>query len=483
MRYRAITGLFLLCSSSLWAATKAPVISLNDAIMLSLRYSPIVKSAEIQRVVDKFNLAVAKNQFEFQYALTGAANQTNTVANDAPLDIVGTYNATPSIARQTVHGTQYNLSMPNNVTYNKTPGVRTNHYNPALILQVAQPILQGSGREIVESNLNQAINTQKEAELTYKSTVMNSITQVIEDYRNLIAANKSLIVAQEALKASRVNVKNNEAQIKLGFMAPAENTQTLSFVASQELQVTSAEYTVIQAKLTLLLDIGLAPTTPMAISNEIDAVNINYPKGEEAKYIMFANNPSYLTAVYNLKNAKISLLQAEDKQRWSLNLVGTVVQGNGLGGDGNSGIPSLYNGRNSSRSLGLQLNVPIDNLPIQQQLVTARVAYTQQELTLRDLRLSLETALLTSLANLRILFMQVKIAKEAERLSYQAYKNSLTMARLGKSSMFEVTTNQSTYISNQLNTITTEISYLNGITQYQNLLGITLDEWKIKIGY
>lgn len=481
MHYGSMLGLFLILSTPLWATVKT--ISLQDAIMVSLRYSPLVKSAEVQRVVDKFNLAVAKNQFEFQYALTGNAYQTNSIVNGSPLNILGVYNATPTISRQSVYGTQYNLSMLNNVTFNKNQQAQSTYYNPAMILQVAQPILQGSGREVVESALVQAINTQKGTELSYKLEIMNKVTQIILDYRNLVAANNSLRVAKDALEVSRQNVKNNEAQIRLGFMAPSENTQTLSFLATQELQVTSAENLVLQTRLALLRDMGLAPDTPIVVNNEIDMAKINYPKGEEAKRLLFANNPRYLIAVYNLRNAKLSLLQAEDKQRWSLNLVGTIVQGNGVGGDGNSGIQSIYNGLNRSRSLGVQLNVPIDNLPVQQQLVTARVAYTQQQLALRDLRLILETTLLTSLENLRILFLQVKIAKDAERLSYQAYRDALTKARLGQSTMFEVTTIQSTYITNQLITISTEIAYLNGIADYQNLLGITLDEWKIELGY
>lgn len=480
---KSIMGVFIILVNPLWATEKPVVLSLNEAIMLSLRYSPVVKAAEIQRVVDKFNLSVAKNQFEFQYALTGSANQLNTVSNGAPLSITGTYDAVPTISRQTAYGTQYNLTMANPVTFNKNPGIQSTYYNPALTLQVVQPILQGSGREVVQANLAQAINTEKSTEYVYKAAVMDKVTQVIEDYRNVVAAKNSLVVAQDALKASRKTVVENKARIKLGFMAPSENVQALSFVASQELQVTTAEFTLLQAKLILLRDIGLSPNTPLSTNDTIDVKKMDYPIGEQAKQILFTHNPSYLEALLNLKNAKLALLQAEDQQRWTLNLTGTVVQGAGVGAGTNGGLQSLYNGYNNSRNLGLQLTVPIDNLPVQQQLVTAKVSYTQQELAVKDLRLVLETTLITQIENLRVLFMQVKIAKEAERLSYQSYLDALTKVRFGQSSMFEVTTLQSTYISDRLTTINTEIAYLNGVAEYQRLLGITLDEWKVQLVY
>lgn len=474
----------MLCISCSCFAAKKHLLTLNDAIMLSLRFSPGVKSTEVQRVVDKFNLAVAKNQFEFQYALAGSALQTNSVINGGPLNSSGAYNLIPAISRLTPYGTRYTLTMNNNVTLNKTVGFpETGHYNPALNFQVTQPILQGSGREVVESALVQAFNNAKVAEQTFKNNMMSKVTQITQDYRNLVAANNALKVAIDALQAAKKNVRENEERIKLGFMAPAENTQAKSFVATQELQVTSTEFAVLQSKLILLQDIGLSPDTPIIVDNTIKVTRINYPKGESAKRLLFTNNPTYLNALDSLRNAKISLLQAEDQQRWSLNFVGNVTQGNGSGGDGNSGIASLYNGRNRARSLGLQLNVPIDNLPLQQQLVNAKVAYTQQELAVKDLRLSLQTTLLTSLENLKILYLQVKIAQDAEKLSYQAYLDALNKVRFGQASMFEVTTLQSTYINNRLITINTEISYLNGITQYQQLLGITLDQWKIQLVY
>lgn len=478
-----LTGVFLSIITPLWAGKPPLSLSLHDAILLSLRFSPVVKGAEIQRVVDKFNLSVAQNQFEFQYALTGLANQTNTVTNGDPLLIRGLYNATPSISRQTVYGTQYNMFMSNPVTVTKFQGLQTAYYNPAVTLQMVQPIIQGSGREIVESNLVQAINTEKTTEFTYKAIVMNKITQVIVDYWNVVFAEGSLFVAQDALKAAQKTVKENRARIKLGFMAPSENIQALSFVASQEVQVASAEYSLLLAKYTLLRDIGLSPSTPITVHKSIPVEKITYPKGEEAKRLMFENNPAYLVALNSLKNSKIALLQAEDRQRWSLNLVGTVVQGAGVGGNGNDGISSLYNGRNRERSLGLQLNVPIDNLPLQQQLVAAKVAYTQQQLAVQDLRIILEANLLSSLDNLRILLIQVKLAKEAERLANQSYLDALKKLQFGQSSMFEVTTLQSTYISDRLITINTEISYLNAMAQYQNLLGITLDVQEINLTY
>ena len=474
---------YMLMINPLWANKPPLKISLSDAVLLSLRYSPFVKSAEMQRVIDKFDLSVARNQFEFQYALTGFANQTNTVADGGPLNILGTYNAQPTITKESVFGTQYSLTMSNLVTHNKIPGFQSTFYNPAVTFQMLQPILRGSGREIVQANLSRAINIELGTEIAYKAAMMDKITQVVEDYRNVVVAINSLEIARTALEASRVTVKENAARIRLGFMAPSENIQALSFAASQELQVTTAEYTVTLTKANLLRDMGLDPSSKIHVDTKIAMKEVPYPKGEEAKAVLFTQNTTYAQALYVLKNSKINLLQAQDKQRWILNLTSTVVQGNGVGGNGNDGLQSLYNGRNSSRSLGLELNVPIDNLPLQQELVSAKVNYTQQELGLKDLTLAMEANLISTLENLRILYLQVKIARQAQELSYRSYQDALKKVGFGQSSMFEVTTLQQTWINDQLTTINTEIAYLNGVTEYQRFLGITLDVWNINLVY
>jgi hypothetical protein len=44
-------------------------LSLRDAIFLSLRYNAQLQSSELDRIVQRYSLRIAKNKFEFQYAL------------------------------------------------------------------------------------------------------------------------------------------------------------------------------------------------------------------------------------------------------------------------------------------------------------------------------------------------------------------------------------------------------------------------------
>jgi len=477
--------LCLFAHISLFAKTTQPMpkqLSLREAILLSLRYSPNVESAQLQRVVDKFNVAVARNQFEFQYALVGSASSTQSISNGDPITTSKNFNLAPAITRLTKHGTQYNLAMSNPLSYNESSS--TNYfYNPSLTLQVTHPLIKGSGSTITQANLNMALINDEVAKLNLKNAIMSQVTQVIINYRAIVTAENALIIDKNALKASIETVNQNNANIKLGFMAPSENTQAEAAVASQRLQITSDMNAIIQSKLALCRDIGIELNAHMEVDKNISIAGATYPKGQEAKRLLFANNISYLTTKLTLNNARLSLLLAEDQQRWSLNLTGTIVQGAGSGPNPNTGIDSLFNGYNRSRSLGLELSVPIDNMSAQQQVVEAKVGYTQQKLAAKQLKLSLGLELESALQNLSILFSQIKLSKNLNELSNKSYLDALKKASVGHASMFEVTTLQTSLVSSQLQTIESEINYLNSITNFQQTLATTLDNWGIKLVY
>ena len=135
MRQRAITitCISLLASSPLFAMTfaemttahpKAIVMSISDAVMLSLRNNSAIRQSEIQRIADKFALTDAEHQFQPKYTLKGSAQWERSVAAGAPASRTLTYGVTPSASLENHYGTKYELDSTNE----STNGV----YNPGM---------------------------------------------------------------------------------------------------------------------------------------------------------------------------------------------------------------------------------------------------------------------------------------------------------------------------------------------------------------
>lgn len=457
-------------------------ISLRDAILLSLRYNQTVQSAELNRVVQKFSLAVARNMFELQYNLTGGATGSQSMSNGiVPWNVSRNFNLTPNISLKTHYGTQLTFAMTNPLVW--STGQSGYIFNPSATFSLTHPILRGSGRLINEAPLIQAYNSEAVNKLGYKNTVMSDITTIITDYRNVVGQENSLIISQDALKSAKQTVANNKIRIQNGFMAPSENVQAEANAANQELQVVTTKNAVIQAKLQLLQDMGLSIDTQIEVDKTIETDNVTYPVGEQARCILLTHNISYLSALLNIRNTKLSVLQAEDSQRWQLDFNASFAQGPGGGSGPNAGFKSLFNGFNASRSVGLTFNIPIDNLPSQQGYVSAKVGYDQAKLSLKQLEISLEIQLNATLQNLDAAKQQIAIAKRAEDLANQSYQDSLKKLQYGKVSVFEVTTLQTNLVSAQSTYISNQINYLNQVATYQQNLGITLDVWNIRLKY
>ena len=154
-------------------------LSLKDAILLSLRYNPNIQNAALDRVMQRYQLRLANNAFELQYALgaTGVIQKTyfNGVGNKSTYSGI----ASPEVNWKSALGTQANLHIENNVNEN-------NNFNPTLNFSLTQPLLRGFGRTVNEAVLQDAKEADRLNQLGLKQLIADQITTVITDYRALI---------------------------------------------------------------------------------------------------------------------------------------------------------------------------------------------------------------------------------------------------------------------------------------------------------
>ncbi len=132
---------------------KKHYLSLREAILLSLRYNPNIQNAELDRIVQRYQLRLAHNEFELQYALGGTAAIERTHYTGAGNATTKSYIATPEINLKTKTGTEVKLNMDNTIQ-------SYGNYNPLLNLSLTQPLLRGFGRSVTEANLRDAIDNE-----------------------------------------------------------------------------------------------------------------------------------------------------------------------------------------------------------------------------------------------------------------------------------------------------------------------------------
>lgn len=450
----------IVSAASDWDINKLPVpcdtpripktLTLQDAILLALRNNPDVFSSQLQRVVDKYALEVAYYNYEPQFAINGNA----TIARgEKPTGTIG-----PVTTLNSTFGTQTSL----NVNFNKPGGDTEN-------LTVLQPLLRGFGAVNLVPLLD-AKDTETINKLSFKNNTINTVVTIITDYYTLVEDYNSLQTQMLTLKTQEQLVAQYKLQVKIGKLARSELLQQESTLATTRLQTNEQKNQLQQAYQQLLGDIGLNPALKLNVDYKINIEEYKLPTDQEAITIALADNIEYQTALLALKITKRQILVAHDANRPQLDMTGTVDLTHTNIDDG-------------SPSLQFDLNVPIDDVALKQQLISAQVAYRQAQLSLESQRIALVRSVINSLTQLRYQHETILLDINAVKLLSMSLRAEEIKLKYGKSTMFNVTQLQNQVLSQQIDLINQQITYLLNITSFEQLLGETLERWNIKLLY
>ena len=448
-------------------------LSLQEAILLALRYNPNVQNKKIDRIMEKFNLRVAENNFELQYALTGSSTLSHTRAWGTTTSNQS-YTLSPNIKWLSKKGTQYSATVNNNYD-----GVS---YHPQLQLDIKQPLLRGADPIVVQQGLLNTQDNEKINKLSLQQQIMSTITTVIQNYRAVIENNNNIKIQQQSLKDARKTYWDNQEKIKAGTLERTANIQQNYQIESLKLSLLSAQNSREEAIGTLLQTIGLEPSLQINIPNNVSVSEPKIPKLHATLNYALHHNISYLNALINYKIAKRSLHVALDSAKWQLDADAQATVGTNSGDSSDRRFSTLFN-RHNRQSVGLNLSIPIDNYAIKQQIIDAKLQLEQDRISLASDKRSLETLVRNDIIDITSLVKQIELAKIQVQLAKRSYQLQKRKRQAGMATDLDVTTSQDNVISARNSLINNKINYLNAMSNLQNILGTTLAVWNIDLRY
>jgi outer membrane protein len=434
-----------------FTASGPKVLSLKDAIYLSVRTNPAVKSAYLQRISDKFALEVARNEFEPQYKLDGTVRFQQGSAPD--------YHLLPGVRLKTPMGTQINIDVDRQIGGNQA----------ALgTFSLTQPLLRGFGSAITLTNLHNAKDNELVNQLNLKSQVISTITQVIQAYHTLIQDYKSLAVDQQALSDSLKTLDSTQRKIKVGKVAETEITQQQAQVANQQFAVTNDKNTILRDYQNLLILLGLDPASKLQIEKELSSRDLFIPEKNACIKMALTNNINYQTQLIALRQLERDIDVQRNQQLPDLTLNASATE-------------DLSDATGGNRQVSLNLSVPIDDKFRQQGLLNSLVGYKKFRVSLENTKRQLETDVINAIRSLEAQRIQIKLAEDSVKYSEQSLQIAQKKFEYGRTTIFEITSLRSTLTSSQINLINQRISYLNTFAQFEQTLGISLERWELRI--
>lgn len=466
--------------------TQPKQLNLQEAVLLALRNNPDIQNAELQRVLDKFALEVAHNQFEPQYSFTMGANYGT---GQSP-----SYSVTPGVSITTPYGTQVNVGTTNSISGGSNNAVGT--------VSINQPLLKGFGRTVTENDLFQAVQTEKNNKLNFKNSIITAIINVIQAYNQLVQDYNTLQTNELALRQSQSELQHMQFKMSLGRLARTDVVQQQSSVAEQRVSVEQTQNQIQQDYQKLLTVLGLDPSSNLTIDKKIQTISEPLPSLQQAIKIALANNIEYLTALNNYEVTKRNVKVAENSQKWDLELQAsashTLAGGNnGISIPSNSGSscinppcplvpPSTNNGITGSgttKTLGLTLTIPIDKISLKQQLAQAKIGLQQATISLAQQKRSLISQVTSAYQSLLSQQQQIQLSENSAKLAQQSLNIEIIKYNYGRAAVTDVNNQRNNLTRDLINLINQKIQYANSVQEFYQLLGITLDQWHITLTY
>ncbi|MCK4869916.1 MAG: TolC family protein [Gammaproteobacteria bacterium] len=445
---------------------KPKKLSLKEAVFLALRFNPDVKNAEIQRALDKFDLELKYWAFTPHYKLTGSANYTY---GQKPQ-----YDLTPEASLNTPIGTTIGAKINNQLVGSESPSVD---------LSVTQPLLRGFGTQVNKDSLDLHNQIDQEIinKLTLKSTVMQTVVKVISQYLTLAQDYNTLDIYREQLKQLMKTYEEYQIKIKAGKMPPREIVQQESNIAQQKYTIQDQLDTLQRDYHTLLATLGLRDTTKIRVDRNVVAQLLPLPNAEKSKKLALDNNVGYRQSLLAVKQARQNFRYSEDQQRWELNLKAdaTVTNGRLIKGVGQD----ITSQSQSSRSVGLELDIPIDDMSLKETLMQDKVALEKQRVTVAQTRRQSQIDVSTQLRSIDSAKRQIQQAYLTAKLAKESYEIERIKWSHSRSSNIDLNTALGDVTQAQNNIVFAKISYLNALAQFQETIGTLLDAWQIHIRY
>lgn len=467
------------CQVTAAVKEKRVSLTLQEAVAFALKNNADVKSAYLQRILDKFNLKLAKENYRIQPSfsfdtITTKLPRAFADANDR------NFGVTPGLTWDTPYSTQFSFSWGNTL--------QNGRYGNVESFSVTQPLLKGFGKTIAEAPLNEALDAEIQAKMNLRQTLINTITTVIADYHALQQAQMSLHNAERTLKTNKIHLQQDQLRVKAGELARTELSQDKYQVAQQQVQIGSAKNSVKDAQLKLSNDLGLDHLVKLVLPTKIEVPDVR-PNQNLSEKIILANNISYQQAILGIKQAKRNLLLARDNARWNLSITASGVRNQNFAGGQDTSDNLPYRPSTSTvvadNQLQLSLSVPLgkERLQNKQAIAQARITLKNDQIKLAQQKLSLVNQVDDQVQRIKEDLINIHLAQKALQLQAQTLKATKIKIAYGMTSNFEWFSQQNAYDSAKQTLIQNKMTYLNDLAQFDSLLGTTLNTWHVKVKY
>ena len=378
-------------------------------------------------------------------------------------------------------------------------------YNPSLSssmsFAVTQNLIRNRGRYVNRIPLMEAQSIYRRSEFNLRSSLLSWVNTAENVYWRVVSARENVKVQEKARDTSKQNLDFVQKQLDLGAISPLDIFNPQGLLASADLALSQAKFSLEQAEDALRHQIGvdLDPEIrklPIDLTEPVDISTSSMdldPEKEVQKAL--DNNPSVKAAAQALDLDDLGIQSANNLLLPQLSFTASYA-GAGQGGVYTSSGSTLLGGGTSivipggitdalSQMFGLNnptyrgslnLTLPIRNRTASMTLANSLVTKKNDSLNLRNTQQATRLNVLTAVSNLQGSIESLKLAKIQDDLQQKNYDAEKEKYELGTILNTEVVIALQALVVADSQVVTAQINVRTAILTLLTQTGELLDE-------
>jgi outer membrane protein TolC len=422
-------------------------LTLADAVVAALSRNLSVEEERLLQKVEEAGILEAKG--EFDPTLSAGINAAET-KEPSITTIVSTEQETvdydTALQGKIPTGTSYDLRVTGTkVKSSATPFLLVNpYYSSDAVITITQPLLKGFGTKVQKSRILAAETDLEAARFRAEHHAMELIDETARAYWELYFARGNLEAAGMSLRLAESTLKEVQAKIEAGTLAPVEIYKAEAEAAIREERFLSARKAVFDAEDTLRAIMNTMEWHGEIVPVEEPPEPSPAPALEGLMEDAFANRRDLKQADTELKSREIMRNYYKNQLLPELNVVGSAGL-SGLSDSFGSAIESTADGDFYNWKVGLVLEIPIGNRAKKGQYMRAENEAELAELNVEQIKQQITVDVRTALRAVELARESVRASGRSRVASEKRLEAEEERFRLGMATLNDVLTFQQEY--------------------------------------
>jgi outer membrane protein TolC len=467
-------------------------MSLDDCIRLAIDNNPDLQVVRYETLKSSSDVFTAKGEFD---PLLSASHTYTKSEEQAPPEYqvfggISSFQSkraadSASVAGKLQTGTIYNATFQ----LNKESSTFTrlvSEYSGGLTLTLSQPLLRGRGSSVNMARIRMATNARRISEAQLRLAVMNTVAQVVKAYWDLVGANESLAVGEQAVANAERLLDIGKKRLDIGTGAALEVLQAKAGVATRQTELITDRSQVANAEdaLKQVLNmrendvfsaVRIVPTDrPKVTELDIEKLKNIDDQLKESYQLALEKRPEMASSKLEIETAKIDRSRAANDMLPQFDLTGSVFQGK-RGLEAENVFEGVISRTDNMYTIGVKGSIPLGNR-------VARGAFDRADLTAKQAEVRLEGTKQELMLRVRLALRAVNTSQiliESNRQLSQMQETNVAAEekrlRLGVSTSYRVLQMQTDLLAAQTQEVQARIGFEKALVDLRLAEGTLLE--------